>query len=238
MSVAQVIDGKIAESVSSISVSGKNATGGNTMDKDAFLKLLVAQLKYQDPLEPQSNTEFVSQYATFSSLEQMQNMSTTMEMSRATSYVGQFVTIRTRMTNGEFHEVEGRVDYVVFENNKALLSIDGQLYNANDVYATIDGNYKIAFDLADAFTRAINELPFVDNITLDDGELIDNLKDGFNAMSGYQQNFIAKALIEKLQEYITAIDQLRAAAKPPEEPDEETPEEVPEESPEEPGEGE
>jgi len=46
-------------------------TGGSQpMDREAFLKLLVAQLQNQDPLEPQKNSDFVAQLATFSNLEQ------------------------------------------------------------------------------------------------------------------------------------------------------------------------
>src|SRR5260221_2991045 len=41
------------------------------LDKNAFLKLLVAQMKNQDPLKPMDNTEFVAQLAQFSNLEQV-----------------------------------------------------------------------------------------------------------------------------------------------------------------------
>lgn len=44
------------------------------LDKEAFMKLLVTQLQNQDPLEPTQNQEFVAQLATFSSLEQLEQL--------------------------------------------------------------------------------------------------------------------------------------------------------------------
>lgn len=46
----------------------------NSLDKDAFLKLLVTQLANQNPLNPVEDKEFIAQLAQFSALEQMQNL--------------------------------------------------------------------------------------------------------------------------------------------------------------------
>lgn len=76
---------------------------GSTLDKNAFMLLLVTQFKYQDPLNPMDDKEFVAQMAQFSSLEQLMNLNTSMtsltdatnnqQMINATSYIGKEVTV-------------------------------------------------------------------------------------------------------------------------------------------------
>ena len=70
------VDG-VTQSLESYQASKSQATNsdGSTLGKDAFLQLLVTQMKYQDPLDPQDNGEYLAQLAQFSALEQMTNVS-------------------------------------------------------------------------------------------------------------------------------------------------------------------
>ena len=67
---ASVENGKVKTTTSKKSDESNNGT----MGYDQFLTLLCAEMQYQDPLEPTSNTEYVAQLATFSQLEAMLGM--------------------------------------------------------------------------------------------------------------------------------------------------------------------
>jgi flagellar basal-body rod modification protein FlgD len=64
---------------SSTSKETEKAVGGDVMGKDEFLQLLITSLRYQDPLEPAGNEEFIAQVAQFSSLENSVNMTSSID---------------------------------------------------------------------------------------------------------------------------------------------------------------
>ena len=209
--VAPVDHGKIVETESQNSLANKTGSK-NGMDKEAFLQLLVAQMRYQDPLEPTSNTEYISQYAQFSQVEQIQNMSQTMELQRASSLVGQEVYIKTTTSSGDTKYVQGRVDYVVYENGKAYLSIDEQLYSLDDLDTVVDKTYLDAYNKAYDFTVKLNKLPVLGGVDMTDAKDIEKLKEIYESMNDYEKGFLAKETVDRYKKYVEKLKEVYKAA--------------------------
>lgn len=66
---------------------------GQEMDKNAFLRILTAELSNQDPQNTKDSTEYVAQMAQFASLEQMSNLNSNVTFSGATSLIGKGVQL-------------------------------------------------------------------------------------------------------------------------------------------------
>jgi flagellar basal-body rod modification protein FlgD len=73
---------------------------GQEMDKNAFLRILSAELTNQDPTKAKDGTEFVSQMAQFAALEQMTNLNSTMAFSTSSSLVGKMIALNSYDSKG------------------------------------------------------------------------------------------------------------------------------------------
>ncbi|MDR2137029.1 MAG: flagellar hook assembly protein FlgD [Synergistaceae bacterium] len=99
----------------------------NELGKDAFLKLLIAELSNQDPLNPMSDREFIAQMAQFSSLEQMTNMNKELEkLSKseqysAVSYVGKLIAFDYEASDGTMEKVADTVVAVWFDSEEGTM---------------------------------------------------------------------------------------------------------------------
>ena len=108
--------------------AGTQADNTKSLGKDDFLKLFVAQLQHQDPMNPMQDGDFMGQMAQFSTLEQTTNiakanetMATNLGMSQALGLLGRTVTY----IDADEVRHTGVVEKVVTEGGVAQLTVDG-----------------------------------------------------------------------------------------------------------------
>ncbi|EIT85087.1 flagellar hook capping protein [Fictibacillus macauensis ZFHKF-1] len=97
----------------------KTAAPKATLGKDEFLKLLMVQLKNQDPASPIDDKQFISQMATFTSLEQLTNLNQSMKALADSTLIGK--QIKYQKENGT--PTEGEVKSVLFKNGATQLQL-------------------------------------------------------------------------------------------------------------------
>ncbi|MBP3488292.1 MAG: flagellar hook capping protein [Roseburia sp.] len=179
----------------------KTTSAGNDLGYDEFLQLLCAEMQYQDPLEPTSNTEYVAQLATFSQMESMLNMQNSIESSKANDLVGKYVIVKTTSpTTGDTEAVAGFVDYVEYENNQKYLYINGTRYSLDDVYQVADTEYMEAISLAEAFAASVAKFPDADELTLAYQEDFSNLYAVYDSLTTYQKTYIDEETMTKFEQ--------------------------------------
>jgi flagellar basal-body rod modification protein FlgD len=123
----------LVESVNK-SIGGKAVT--TALDKNDFLKILMTQLTHQDPTQPMEDREFISQMATFSTLEQMTNMNddvgrifSMLKRNEALGLLGKTVEI---VAGEDGAPVTGAVSEVTGGDLPQLL-VNGKYYDFADV---------------------------------------------------------------------------------------------------------
>lgn len=125
-----------------ISSTGKNnSTSANktTLDVNEFLKLMVAEMQNQDPLEPTDNSDYMAQLATFTQVEATKEMNTNTLQGMASDLVGKQVIMVTNQNSDGF--IGGTVDYWETINGTVYLGIGGKLYDIADLDTVMDKSY-------------------------------------------------------------------------------------------------
>ena len=119
----------VAALSSASQASPKSAASAATVDYESFLKLLVAQMKNQDPTAPMESTEYVAQLATFSQVEQQVQMNKKLDdilqasaLSQASGLIGREVVSHDGSVTGTVKEIKLYSDGVV-----AVLKSGGQI---------------------------------------------------------------------------------------------------------------
>src|SRR5438067_9497084 len=113
-----------------------STTASNAVNKDTFLKLLVAQLRYQNPMSPTDSTQFLQQTATFTEVENLQDiltkttdMLTAQQNSQATSMLGQQITA----TDADGKDVTGVATGMRMTPNGPVLKVNGTEVNLSAI---------------------------------------------------------------------------------------------------------
>ena len=121
----------------------KNKTGEpgekTSMGKESFLKLLVTELKHQDPTKPMEDKEFIAQMAQFSSLEQMSNLNKEVNNLLTSSRASQAYSILGREVDSFDTEkkkrVSGVVSSVFYKGDELMLKVGGEEVSMKNVHS-------------------------------------------------------------------------------------------------------
>lgn len=120
-------------------------TGTYELGQDVFLQLMLEQLKYQDPLEPQGNTEFLSQQAQLTQLTELQKLnktlSTSNEVQQASSLIDKEVTIED--PDDEKKTIRGVVTGASFTGGEATIIINGKEYPLSSLQSIHGSEVKV-----------------------------------------------------------------------------------------------
>ncbi len=104
---------------------------GSDMDKNAFLRILAAELSNQDPMNSKDSTQYVTQMAQFASMEQMTNLNSTMSGFAVNSLVGKGVTLKVLDPNGVPYT--GVVKAVTRQGSNVFLSVEVNEAGSNKI---------------------------------------------------------------------------------------------------------
>lgn len=105
----------------------------SSLNVSDFMNLMITQMTNQDFLNPTDNTEYMSQLAQFSSMQEMQKLAEYSKTNYATSLLGQTVTVAKNEIGGDVSKNTGVVTSVSLVNNEYTVKVNGQSYTLDQI---------------------------------------------------------------------------------------------------------
>jgi flagellar basal-body rod modification protein FlgD len=122
-----------AAPVAAAQPGGAAQLAGYTLGQDAFLTLLITQIRMQDPIEPLSATDYVAQLAQFSTVEQLQSTNISLSVLCQAQATSQALLLVGRNVATADDAITGLVEAVVFSDGQPKLLIGNQEVDPRDV---------------------------------------------------------------------------------------------------------
>jgi flagellar basal-body rod modification protein FlgD len=149
-------------SATTASLTG-TTTGSDELGKNEFLQLLVAQMQYQDPLEPMSNSDFVAQLAQFSNVEQLQGVNEGINLlgvqqmgmtnAQASSFIGKEVEVKSNEFTVAESDTAAHAAFTLADDATTVTveirDAEGNVVRTLDLDAQSEGEVQIDWDLLD-----------------------------------------------------------------------------------------
>ncbi|HEU6437456.1 MAG TPA: flagellar hook capping FlgD N-terminal domain-containing protein [Nitratidesulfovibrio sp.] len=146
-------------SLASTTSTSSTSSSSTTLDSDAFLQLLIAELQNQDPTNPADNTEMINQIASFSTVEQLSALNDTatsiydslsaMSLNSAVSFIGQSVLAE----GDDISKTDDATTVVSFTLESDAETLTAHVYNSSGTIinsvslgATDSGTYSFTWD--------------------------------------------------------------------------------------------
>lgn len=119
---------------------GQRNMGSDRLDKQAFMQLLMAKLKLQDPLNPEKDADFMAQQAQLAQVEKMDDLVKVMQGNSLLSQAGTLVGKQVDVTEENGTVRTGVIDSISISNGTAAASINGKNYSLNQIAKIYSGN--------------------------------------------------------------------------------------------------
>ena len=192
----QIQDGKVIGNTSAAAADGGEAKTKSNMDenKEMFLKLLVAEMQYQDPMEPKDNSEYVKELSQFTQVETLNSMQDEVEKLSANTLVGKYVSIEDE----DGKTVEGKVDYVTTQSGASYVSVEGNTYKVSDIKSVAEASYFEDTTMASNVEQLINMLPDPDHLTLSDEKNVSQVGQALAGLNDTARSYVSQEAIDRM----------------------------------------